>query len=112
MNSISSVPVGIIDVELTFPDVFGKLREELVHCVISGDDPESMLPEQLRLWCEKHSVAGRVRYRYEGTIHFGGSEVMNVGTGSWYASGDDLREPCLELYPVTAGDREDGDIPF
>ncbi len=112
MNSISSVPVGIIDVELTFPDVFGKLKEELVHCVITGDDPESMLPEQLRLWCEKHSVTGRVRYRYEGTVDFGGNEVFNVGTGSWYASGDDLREPFRELFAGRTEDEEDGDIPF
>ena len=112
MNSVSTVPVGIIDVELTFPDGFGKQKEELVHCVISGDDPESMLPEQLRLWCEKHSVTGRIRYRYEGTIDFGSSEVMNVGTGSWYVSGDDLREPCLDLFARPAGDQDDEDIPF
>ncbi len=112
MKNITSVPVGIIDVELTFPDVFGKLKEELIHCVISGDNPESMLPEQLRLWCEKHSITGRVRYRYEGTVDFGGSEVVNVGTGCWYVSGDDLREPFYELFAGPDGDRDDEDIPF
>ena len=44
MNDNAAMPIGIIDVALSFPDVLGKVKEELIHCVISGEDPESMLP--------------------------------------------------------------------
>ena len=112
MNATAALPIGIIDVALAFPDVLGKVKEELIHCVISGEDPESMLPEQLRLWCEKHSITGKVRYRYEGTVDFGRNETEYVGTGSWYSSGDDLREPFLEFYAGQPEEPDEEDIPF
>ena len=112
MNNTASMPVGIIDVALAFPDMFGKVREELIHCIISGPNPESMLPEQLRLWCGKHSITGKVRYRYEGTVDFGSNETEYVGTGSWYSSGDDLHEPFLELYAGKREEPEEDNIPF
>ncbi len=112
MNTSAAMPIGIIDVALSFPDVLGKVKEELIHCVISGEDPESMLPEQLRLWCEKHSITGKVLYRYEGTVDFGKNETEYVGTGSWYSSGDDLREPFLEFYAGQHEETDEQDIPF
>ena len=112
MNVNAVLPLGIIDVALTFPDVFGKVKEELIHCVISGNDPESMLPEQLRIWCEKHSITGKVRYRYEGTVEFGRNIKEHVGTGSWYSSGDDLREPFLEFYAGHDSEPDEEYIPF
>ncbi len=111
MNANAAMPIGIIDVALSFPDVLGKVKEELIHCVISGGDPESILPEQLRLWCEKHSITGRVRYRYEGTVDFG-RNAEYVGTGSWYSSGDDLREPFLEFYAGKNEEPDEENIPF
>ena len=112
MNTNSCMPIGIIDVVLSFPDVFGKKKEELIHCVISGENPESMLPEQLRLWCEKHSITGKVRYRYEGTVDFGKNGTDYIGTGSWYSDGDVLHEPFLEFYVGKNEEQDEDDIPF
>ncbi len=112
MNSTAAVPVGIIDVAIAFPDVFGKVREELIHCIIAGDNPESMLPEQLKLWCEKHSITGKVRYRYEGTVDFGKDGIQYVGSGSSFGRGDDVIEPCCELIAGSAPESTDDDIPF
>ena len=106
------MPIGIIDVAISFPDVLGKVKEELIHCVISGEDPEMMLPEQLRLWCEKHSITGQIRYRYEGTVDFGNDDLQYVGTGSWYSSGDDLHEPYCEFYAGDRREQDTEDIPF
>ena len=112
MNANAAMPIGIIDVALSFPDVLGKVKEELIHCIISGENPESMLPEQLRLWCEKHSITGKVIYRYEGTVDFGKNETEYVVTGSRYSSGDDLREPFLEFYSGQHEEPDEQDIPF
>ena len=87
--------------------------EITVQASISTVQSESVdFPEQLRLWCEKHSITGKVRYRYEGTVDFGRNETQYVGTGSWYSSGDDLREPFLEFYAGQPEEPDEEDIPF
>ena len=111
MNTILSMPVGVIEVAICFPGLFGKTEEKLIHCVISGDDPESMLSDHLRLWCEKHSITGKVNYRYEGNVYWS-SEVIPVGTGSCYLNGDDLSEPSCELFIGAGDDPAEEDLPF
>ena len=112
MIGAAAVPVGIIDVSLSIPDVFGKVNDVLIHCLIAGGDPESMLPEQLRIWCEKHSVTGTVRYRYEGTVDIGKGEILYVGSGSCFGKGDELIEPSCELWAGPGPECSDEDIPF
>lgn len=112
MNNAAGLPVGIIDVEIAVPDVFGKVKAELIHCIITGDNPESMLPEQLKLWCGKHSVTGKVRYRYEGAVDFGTDGIQYIGSGSCFGRGDDAEEPFCELDAGPDSENADEEIPF
>lgn len=107
-----NTPLGVIDVAITFGDVFGKVKEELIHCLIAGDNPEGMLPRQLSLWCAKHSITGKVRYRYEGTVDLGKGVSLWIGSGSSFGRGDDSDEPACELYVGPAKEAEEEDIPF
>ena len=84
----------------------------LIHCLISGADPEFLLPYHLRMWCERNSVRGKVLYRYEGTVRYGNGETAGVGTGSCWRNGDDLIEPYCVLQAGPEESQDSEHIPF